>query len=53
MGAGMLVTLLSWVPALFGLTFRVVFGWRSKHRTESETHGWGLRVQVWTGTWPP
>ena len=45
-----LVTLLSWVPALFGPTFRVVFGWRSKHRTESGTQERGLGVQVWTGT---
>ena len=34
---GSLVTLLSWVLALFGLNFRVVFGWRSKHRSESGT----------------
>jgi hypothetical protein len=36
MGAGRLVTLLSWVPALFGPT--VIGGlwvWRSKHHTEA------------------
>ena len=53
MGGRRLVTLLSWVLAISGLTFRVDFGWRSLHRTESGTQGWGLGVQVWTGTWTP
>jgi len=44
------VTLFSWVLALSGPTFRVVFGWRSKHRTESRTQGWGLGVPVWIET---
>ena len=48
---GRLVTLLSWVSALFTSTFRVVLGWRSLHRTKSGTQGRGLGVQVWTGTW--
>ena len=47
---GRLVSLLSWVLALFGLTVRVVFGWRSLHCTESETQGWGLGVPIWTET---
>ena len=35
MGAERLVTLLSWVLALFGPTFRVGIRWRSKHHTET------------------
>jgi hypothetical protein len=35
MGTGRLVTLLLWVPALFGLTFRGGIRWRSKHHTET------------------
>jgi hypothetical protein len=35
MGAGRLATLFSWVLALSGPTFRVDYGWRSKHRTEA------------------
>ena len=27
--------------------------WRSKRHTESGTQEWGLRVQVWMGTWTP
>ena len=49
MGVGRLVTLLSWVLALSGQTFRVIFGWRSKNRTESGTQEWGLGVDVWMG----
>ena len=48
---GRLVALLSWVPALSGLTVRVSFWWRrSLHRTKSGTQGQGLGVPVWTGT---
>jgi hypothetical protein len=27
--------------------------WRSKHHSEARSQVWGLRVQVWTGTWTP
>jgi hypothetical protein len=27
--------------------------WRFKHHIEVGPQGWGLRVQVWTGTWTP
>ena len=37
MGAGRLITLLSWVPALSRLTDWRRGWWRSKHHTESET----------------
>jgi hypothetical protein len=53
MGAGMLVTLLSWVPTLSGSTDGGGDRWRSKHYIESGPQVWGLRVQVWTGTWTP
>ena len=49
-GAGKLVALLSWVPALSALTDWRRGWWRSKHHTESGTQVWGLGVQVWTGT---
>ena len=52
MGTERLVTLLSWVPTFFGPTFRMVFEWRSKQRTESGTQERGLRVQVWTEPGP-
>jgi hypothetical protein len=45
MGAGRLVTLLSWVLAFSGLTFRVGIRWRSKHHTET-----GSQV---LGAWSP
>ena len=50
MGAGRLVALLSWVPALSRPTDWGQGWWRSKHHTESRTQVWGLGVQVWTGT---
>ena len=49
----MLVALLSWVPALFRPADWRRGWWRSKHHTGSGTQEWGLRVQVWTGTWTP
>ena len=50
MGAGKLVTLLSWVPVLSGTT-----DWRwgkmgPKYHIETGSQVWGLDVQVWTGT---
>ena len=45
MGAGRLVTLLSWVLALFGPTLGVGTRWRSKHHTET-----GSQV---LGAWSP
>jgi hypothetical protein len=50
MGAGRLVTLLSWAPAL---PDRLVGGrdrQRSKRRIEAGPQVWGLGVQVWMGT---
>ena len=35
MGAGRLITLLSWVLALSGLTLGVGIRWRSEHHTET------------------
>ena len=43
---GRLVALLSWVPALSRPTDWRRGWWRSKHRTEFGTQGWGLGVQV-------
>ena len=51
MGVGRLITLLLWVLALSGPIDWRWRWWRSKHHTESETQEWGLRVQVWMGTW--
>ena len=53
MEAGRLVVLLSWVLALSGPT-----DWRQgkvevKHHAETGSQVWGLRVQVWMGTWTP
>jgi hypothetical protein len=53
MGAGRLVTFLSWVSALSGPTKWRQGWWRSKHRTESGTLQQGLGVQVWTGDLDP
>ena len=44
MGAERLVAILSWVLALSRLTGWRRGWWRSKLRTESGTHEWGLRV---------
>ena len=52
-GAGRLVALLSWVSALSGPTNWRRGWWRSKHHSESGIQEWGLRVQVWIGTWTP
>jgi hypothetical protein len=57
MGAGRLVSLLSWVPALFGPAFYVVIyilGWGGLSITlRPGLQCWGLRVRAWTGTWTP
>ena len=53
MGAERLVTLLSWVPALSGLTDWRRGWWRSKHHTESGTQVWGLEVHVLDGDLDP
>ena len=45
MGVGRLVTLLSWVSALFGPTLGEGIRWRSKHHTET-----GSQV---LGAWSP
>ena len=52
MGVERLVTLLSWVPALSGPTFRVIFWWKSLHRTESGTRSGGLESKFGRGPGP-
>ena len=53
MGAGRLVALLSWVPALSGPTDWRQGWWRSKHHTESGTQEWRFGVLSLDGDLDP
>ena len=53
MRARRLVTLLSWVLALFGPTLGVGTRWRSKHHTETGSQVLGAWSPSLDGTWTP
>jgi hypothetical protein len=54
MGAGRLVTLLSWVPTLSGPTVRGgLLGGGISTALRLGPRCWGLGVSVWMGTWTP
>jgi hypothetical protein len=54
MGAGRLVTLLSWVLTLSGPTvIDGLLGWRSKHHTEAGSAVLGAWSPSLAGTWTP